>query len=126
MNAAEYEKHKKEIDEQAKNLAREVRKIHAGTDEGTLQRKAEEQKRREQRRLAEQAAETLEKVINCKTEPCKPNPDPNGNFCDGCPYHIANAKELENALKMAIEALKEKAEGERDKADWEHWRDRGY
>ena len=70
MRAAEYERHKKEIDEQAKNLAREVRKIHAGTDEGTLRRKAEDQKRREEREACLHAADVLEKRIKCSTVEC--------------------------------------------------------
>lgn len=45
-----------------------------------------------------------------------------------CPHYPDKVDETkwETAMHMAIEALKEKAEQERDRAEWEHWRDRGY
>ena len=105
MNAAEYEKHKKEIDEQAKNLAREVRKIHAGTDEGTLQRKAEEQKRREEREEYLRAADVLEKSIECIRPLGCPLID-----CSLCEFKTTIPQRID-AMKLAVKVLLEKGGG---------------
>ena len=102
MNAAEYEKHKKEIDKQAKNLAREVRKIHAGTDEGTLQRKAEEQKRREEREEYLNAADVLEKRIECIRPLGCPLID-----CSECAFETTIPQRIK-AIKIAVKVLREK------------------
>lgn len=114
MQQAEFERRREEFREQGIKQARKVAAILNGTDEETnkereRRRQEEEAKQRErEERLA--AAATFEKVINCKTEPCHPNPDANGNFCDGCPYYIANGKELENAFKTAIRVLRAEEE----------------
>lgn len=102
MKAAEYEKHKNEIDQQAKNIAREVRKIHAGTDEGTLRMKAEDQKRREEREECLHAADVLEKRIKCSTVEC-----PEDNMrCAFCRYHVT-FDELTEATKTAVKVLRQ-------------------
>lgn len=56
----------------------------------------------------EEAAEYI------KTHCCRYYPD----RIDGTKWEVA--------MCMAVDALKEKAERERDKAAAEHWRDRGY
>lgn len=102
MKTAEYERHKKEIDEQAKNLAREVRKIYAGTDEGTLQRKAEEQKRREEREEYLRAADVLEKRIECIRPLGCPLKD-----CSECEFKTTIPQRIK-AIKIAVKVLREK------------------
>ena len=104
MKAAEYEKHKNEIDEQAKNLAREVRKIHAGTDEGTLQRKAEEQKKREEREECLRAADVLEKMIECIRPLGCPLID-----CSECAFKTTIPQRID-AFKIAVKVLRENGE----------------
>ena len=102
MKAAEYEKHKNEIDQKAKNLAREVRKIHAGTDEGTLQRKAEDQKRREEREEYLHAADVLEKMIGCIQTPGCPLIG-----CEVCAFKTTIPQRID-AGKIAVKVLREK------------------
>lgn len=102
MKAAEYEKHKNEIDEQAKNLAREVRKIYAGTDEGTLRRKAEDQKRREEREEYLRAADVLEKRIECIRPLGCPLKD-----CSECNSKTTIPQRID-AMKLAVKVLREK------------------
>ena len=105
MKAAEYEKHKNEIDEQAKNLAREVRKIHAGTDEGTLRRKAEDQKRREEREEYLHAADVLEKLSKCiQTLGCPLI------GCEVCAFKTTIPQRID-AMKIAAYVLREKGDG---------------
>lgn len=102
MRADEYERHKKEIDEQAKNLAREVRKIHAGTDEGTLRRKAEDRKRREEREEYLRAADVLEKSIECIRPLGCPLID-----CSLCEFKTTIPQRID-AMKIAVKVLLEK------------------
>lgn len=106
MHQAEYEARKEEFDEKAKAALAYVKAVREGTDEESVQRRKEEEARQKEREERLAAAETLEKIISCKTEPCHPNPDPNGKFCEGCPHYIADAKELDNALKTAIRVLR--------------------
>lgn len=106
MNQAEFEARQQEFDEKAKAALAYVKAVREGTDEESIQRRKEEEARQKKREERIAAAAILEKIINCKTEPCHPNPDSNGNFCDGCPHYIENNKELENALKTAIRVLR--------------------
>ena len=102
MKAAEYEKRKNEIDQQAKNLAREIRKIHAGTDEGTLRRKAEDQKRREELEEYLRAADVLEKRIECIRPLGCPLRD-----CSECDFKTTIPQRID-AIKIAVKVLREK------------------
>lgn len=106
MRADEYERHKKEIDEQAKKLAREVRKIHAGTDEGTLRRKAEEQKKREEREEYLRAADVLEKRIECIRPLGCPLID-----CSECNSKTTIPQRID-AMKLAVKVLREKGDND--------------
>ena len=106
MKQAEYEARKEEFDEKARAALAYVKAVQEGTDEESVNRRKEEEEMQKKREERLAAAETFEKVINCKTEPCRQNPDPKGNFCDGCPYYIANGEELENAFKTAIRVLR--------------------
>ena len=110
MNQAEFEARQQEFDEKARVALAYVKAVREGTDEESVQRRKEEEARQKEREERLAAAETIEKVINCKTEPCDPNPDTDGNFCVGCPYYIANYKELDNAFKTAIRVLRAEEE----------------
>lgn len=99
MKADEYEKHKKELDEQAKNLAREVRAIHAGTDEGTVRRREHKRKEREE---CLNAAEILEKRIECiRLSGCL------FMDCSECKHKTTIPQRID-AMKLAVKVLREK------------------